>query len=105
MITVVCIILVAIGAINWFSVGVFDYNIVDAIFKGDAYIGAQIIYGIIGIAGLYLLVYLIYNRFSGVRIHAPECMWRKKLMHKMDADDKKGDTSEITEVENKEHKI
>lgn len=78
MITILCIVLCVIGAFNWFSVGVFDFNFVNWIFQGNYYIGAQIIYGLIGVAGLYLVAYLIYNKFSGLNIHAPECMWRKR---------------------------
>lgn len=81
MITILCLILVIIGAINWFSVGVFDFNIIDWIFPGNAYIGARIVYGIVGIAALWLLVYLIYNRFNAKRIHAVECDMRKKMMN------------------------
>lgn len=86
MITVISLILVIIGAINWFSVGVFDFNIIDWIFAGDMYIGARIIYGIVGIAALWLFIYLIYNKFSGRRIGAMETRMRKNMMHDMQAD-------------------
>ena len=47
MITVASMILVIIGAINWLSVGIFDFNIVNWIFQGNAYVGARIIYSIV----------------------------------------------------------
>ncbi|HRF36708.1 MAG TPA: DUF378 domain-containing protein [Clostridia bacterium] len=72
MITVIAMILMIIGAFNWFSVGVFDFNFVDWIFTSNAYIGARILYGIIGVAALWLVFYLAYNKFSGRRINAPE---------------------------------
>lgn len=74
MITIIAMILVVIGAFNWFSVGVFDFNVVNWIFSWSegAYIGARIIYGIVGIAGLWLLFYLAYNKFSSRAINAPE---------------------------------
>ena len=74
MFTVLSIILVIIGAINWFSVGVFDFNIVEYFFNGDMYIGAQIIYGLVGVAGMWLLIYLLINKFSPKRINAPDCI-------------------------------
>lgn len=58
MITVIAMILMIIGAFNWFSVGVFDFNFVDWIFTSNAYIGARILYGIIGVAALWLVFYL-----------------------------------------------
>ena len=57
---------------NWFSVGVFDFNFINWIFTSNAYIGARILYGIVGVAGLWLVFYLAYNKFSGRRINAPE---------------------------------
>lgn len=79
MFTVLSMILVIIGAINWFSVGVFDFNFIDYIFQ-NAYIGARIIYGIVGVAGIWLLIYLVINKFSPLRINAPDCM--KRYNHK-----------------------
>lgn len=72
MITVIALVLVIIGAFNWFSVGVFNFNFINWIFAGNAYLGARILYGIVGVAGLMLLIYLIYNKFNGRRINAPE---------------------------------
>lgn len=72
MITVLALILVIIGVFNWFSVGVFDFNFINWIFTPAGYIGARIVYGIVGIAGLWLLIYLIFNKFNGRRINAPE---------------------------------
>lgn len=81
MITIASLILVIVGAINWFSVGVFDFNIVNWIFPGDAYIGARIVYAIVGIAGLWLLIYLIFNKFNPRRINAVECKDKKDMKH------------------------
>ena len=72
MITVIAMILMILGAFNWFSVGVFDFNFINWIFTSNAYIGARILYGIVGVAGLWLVFYLSYNKFSGRRINAPE---------------------------------
>ncbi|MEG1508826.1 MAG: DUF378 domain-containing protein [Clostridia bacterium] len=71
MITILSILLVIVGAANWFSVGVFNFNFVDWIFQ-NAYLGARIVYGIVGVAGLWLIIYLIYNKFSPKRIRAIE---------------------------------
>ncbi len=72
MITIICLILVIIGALNWFAVGVFDFNVVNWIFTPNAYIGARIVYGLVGIAALWLIAYLIYNKFNPKKIGATE---------------------------------
>lgn len=46
------LILMIIGAINWGLIGLFQFNLVDAIF-GDMSLFSRIIYGLVGIAGLY----------------------------------------------------
>ena len=73
MITVIALILVIIGSINWLSVGIFDFNIVNWMFSSTSYVGARVIYGIVGVAGLWALFYLIYNRFSAKTRPKPPC--------------------------------
>lgn len=53
--------LVIIGAINWLLVGLFEFNLVDAIF-GSLSILTRIIYIIVGIAGLWSIVF--YSKLS-----------------------------------------
>ena len=58
----VALLLAAIGAINWGLVGLFRFNVVDAIFGGGAYETtsglSRVIYVIVGLAGAVLLAYL-----------------------------------------------
>ncbi len=72
MITVIALILLVVGALNWLSVGIFDFNFVNWIFTSEAYVGARILYAIVGIAGIWTIVYLIYNKFNPKRINAIE---------------------------------
>ena len=44
MITVIALILVTIGALNWLAVGIFDFNVVNWMFTPNAYVGARIVY-------------------------------------------------------------
>ncbi|MGK3997125.1 DUF378 domain-containing protein [Sorangium sp. So ce1024] len=46
--------LVVIGAVNWGLVGLFEFNVVAAIFGRDSAI-SRIVYVLVGLAGLYLL--------------------------------------------------
>ena len=78
MITVISLILIIVGAINWLSVCIFDFNIVNWIFSTSSYIGARIVYAIVGVAGLWALFYLIFNKFSAARINAPETAMTRK---------------------------
>jgi uncharacterized membrane protein YuzA (DUF378 family) len=52
--TWLCIVLVVIGALNWALVGLFNFNLVAAIF-GSMSAVSRIIYIIVGLAGLYLI--------------------------------------------------
>ena len=52
--------LVIIGALNWLLVGLFEFNLVDAIF-GSLSILTRIIYIIVGIAGLWSIA--LYSNF------------------------------------------
>lgn len=53
--------LVIIGALNWLLVGLFEFNLVDAIF-GSLSILTRIIYIIVGIAGLWSIAF--YSKIS-----------------------------------------
>ncbi len=53
--------LVIIGALNWLLVGLFEFNLVDAIF-GSLSVLTRIIYIIVGIAGLWSIAF--YSKLS-----------------------------------------
>lgn len=58
----IALILVIIGAINWLLVGVFQWDLVTALFGGDTFRTSsglsRIIYTLVGIAGLYSISFL-----------------------------------------------
>ena len=47
------LILIIIGALNWLSVGLFQFDIVAALFGGATHLISRIIYSLVGIAGIY----------------------------------------------------
>jgi hypothetical protein len=51
----ICLILVVIGALNWGLVGLFEFNLVAAIF-GQLSAISRIIYVLVAVAGVYLLI-------------------------------------------------
>lgn len=53
--------LVIVGALNWLLVGLFEFNLVDAIF-GSLSLLTRIIYILVGIAGLWSIAF--YSKIS-----------------------------------------
>lgn len=58
----IALILVIAGAINWFLVGVFQWDLVAAIFGGDTLRTSsglsRLIYALVGVAGIYSISFL-----------------------------------------------
>lgn len=56
------LVLVIIGAINWLLVGVFQWDLVAALFGGNQLRASsglsRLIYSIVGLAGLYAITFL-----------------------------------------------
>ena len=48
----IALVLIIIGAINWGLIGIFNFNLVAAIF-GDMTVLLRIIYGLVGVSGLW----------------------------------------------------
>lgn len=48
----IALVLIIIGAINWGLIGIFNFNLVAALF-GDMTVLARIIYGLVGVSGLW----------------------------------------------------
>ena len=48
----IALVLIIIGAINWGLIGLFKFNLVATIF-GDMTIISRIIYGLVGLSGLW----------------------------------------------------
>lgn len=57
------LVLVIIGAINWGLISLFQFDLVAAIFGGSAMLLSRIVYGIIGLAGLYSIT-LLFNEYE-----------------------------------------
>lgn len=53
------LVLVIIGAINWGLIGFFQFDLVAAIFGGQTAGLSRIIYGLVGLAGLYSIKFLV----------------------------------------------
>ncbi|MEG2353151.1 MAG: DUF378 domain-containing protein [Clostridium sp.] len=54
---IIVLLIVIIGAINWGLIGFFGFNLVSALF-GSMTMFSRVIYGLVGIGGLYSLSFL-----------------------------------------------
>lgn len=52
--------LAIIGAINWGLIGFFDFNLVASLFGGMSWL-SRIIYGLVGLCGIYLISFYMQN--------------------------------------------
>jgi len=55
------LIIVIIGAINWLAVGLFQFDLVAAMFGGVSGIISRIVYTVVGLAGIYTVSLLFRN--------------------------------------------
>lgn len=53
----ITLVLVVVGGLNWGLVGIFDFDLVAAIF-GDMSAAARIVYALVGVSALYVLLSL-----------------------------------------------
>lgn len=60
------LILSIIGSINWGLVSLFQFDLVAWIFGGQDAVFSRIIYGIIGLAGLWCITLLFRRRRIGI---------------------------------------
>lgn len=59
------LIMVIIGALNWGSISLFQFDFVAAIFGGQAMLLSRIIYGLVGLAGLYCIT-MLFNEYERI---------------------------------------
>lgn len=62
MISLICFILTLAGSINWFCIGVLQYDFVAGLFGSQANVFSRIIYAIIGISSIWLVVEVIKGK-------------------------------------------
>ncbi|QSX07046.1 DUF378 domain-containing protein [Sedimentibacter sp. zth1] len=59
LITALASILIVIGALNWGLYGLFGIDLIDKFFGGKNKLVGRILYILIGLAGIYSLLYII----------------------------------------------
>ncbi len=51
----ICLVLTIIGALNWGSIGLFQFDIVAAIFGGSDMLLSRIVYTLVALAGIWCI--------------------------------------------------
>lgn len=64
MMDTIALILTIIGALNWGLIGLFRFDLVAWIFGGQTAFLSRIIYGLVGLAGLWCITLLFRKRNS-----------------------------------------
>ena len=64
----IALILIIIGALNWLSVGLFQFDIVAALFGGATHLISRIIYSLVGISGIYSVSLLFRQSPANERV-------------------------------------
>ena len=60
----IALLLVIIGAVNWGLIGIFQFDLVAAVFGGQAATLSRIIYTLVGAAGLWCITLLFRDRVA-----------------------------------------
>jgi len=62
MLSLISFILVVIGSINWFTIGILQYDFVAGIFGSQSNVFSRLIYAIIGVASIIVVANMIKNK-------------------------------------------
>ena len=62
MIDTIALILTIVGALNWGLIGLFRFDLVAWIFGGQTALLSRLIYGLVGLAGLWCITLLFRKR-------------------------------------------
>lgn len=62
MLAFISFLLVCIGSLNWFSIGILQYDFVAGIFGSQSNIFSRLIYTLVGIASIVVIINMIKNK-------------------------------------------
>ena len=58
VIDTITLILVIVGALNWGSIGIFQFDLVAALFGGQAALLSRIVYTLVALAGVFAISFV-----------------------------------------------
>lgn len=64
VVNVIALILIIIGAVNWGLIGAFNFNLVAMLFGVNTVL-SRIVYGLVGVAGLWALTFFCRISIDG----------------------------------------
>ncbi len=56
------LILIIVGAVNWGLIALFQLDLVATLFGGSTSVLSRIVYGLVGLAGIYSIKFLVNDR-------------------------------------------
>lgn len=62
MLSLISFILVIVGSLNWFSIGILQYDFVAGLFGSQSNVFSRIIYALVGIASIIVVANMVKNR-------------------------------------------
>jgi len=62
VITLISLIMLIAGAVNWFMVGAFEFNFFAWFFGGDDALALRILYAVIGVSAVWIVYVLVSNK-------------------------------------------
>ncbi len=60
ILTGIASLLLVLGAINWGLVGLFNFDLIEVLFGGREKAASRIVYLLIGLSGVYTILYLLF---------------------------------------------
>ena len=64
MFNLIAFFIIVVGGINWFCIGVFQFDIIAGIFGSQAHFISRFLYTIVGLASIYLLIALPIKKWK-----------------------------------------
>lgn len=62
MLSFISFLLVIVGAFNWFTIGLLQYDFVAGLFGSQANVFSRLVYALVGIASIVVIVNMIKNK-------------------------------------------
>ena len=62
MLSFISFILVCVGSLNWFSIGILQYDFVAGIFGSQSNVFSRLIYALVGVASIVVIANMIKNK-------------------------------------------
>lgn len=81
MFNLILMLILIAGAINWFIIGVFQFDIIAGLFGSQSVFLSRFVYTLIGIAGLYILLLLGIKK-GNLDFRRKDCKTQKQIKPK-----------------------